>query len=480
MKKIFLAITFLCVTPNCFSQIYSTGLKWDDDKYDKVEKVSSFGGGFGFGETSISKYSLKKFAPKPNNQRSAGSCVTQAVGYGGMTMLKAVKNDWTNKEQITDEALSALYIYNQINNNDCGGGSSYYMALNFLEKEGDVKFNEFEKNDTDNCELNPQSKSYSSKSKIESYTRLFDRNDSENIKINSTKASLRSNNPVLMAFNLTTEFDNREIIKNNYFYKPTSQAERVGGHAMLVVGYDDNKSAFEILNSWGENWGNKGYFYISYKDYAKNCKYAYIMKLKEEVKPEEPKVNLKGTFSFKSIEYKDGSIQKIEQNVTSKGNYYELNKADWQIGSQFQVIANDISKGDYVYVFSIDSSKKPFVHFPKNSKLNNHFFGFGESPIVPFENAEIIIPSKETALTKEKEGTDYLFVLFSELKLDENELSNNIKNLSKSSGNLIENFYSIFKDKLIPSSELNYSKTKMSVNVDTSKGFIAPIILTVK
>ena len=35
-----------------------------------------------------------------------------------------------------------------------------------------------------------------------------------------------------------------------------------GGHAMVVVGYDDDKygGAFEILNSWGTYWGNKGFY----------------------------------------------------------------------------------------------------------------------------------------------------------------------------------------------------------------------------
>ena len=37
-----------------------------------------------------------------------------------------------------------------------------------------------------------------------------------------------------------------------------------GYHAICVVGYDDNKKAFKIINSWGDNWGIEGYGYISY------------------------------------------------------------------------------------------------------------------------------------------------------------------------------------------------------------------------
>ena len=38
----------------------------------------------------------------------------------------------------------------------------------------------------------------------------------------------------------------------------------VGGHCIVIVGYDDNLKAFIIRNSWGTNWGIKGHFYLSY------------------------------------------------------------------------------------------------------------------------------------------------------------------------------------------------------------------------
>lgn len=36
------------------------------------------------------------------------------------------------------------------------------------------------------------------------------------------------------------------------------------GHAIVVVGYDDDKKLFEIRNSWSDKWANKGYAFISY------------------------------------------------------------------------------------------------------------------------------------------------------------------------------------------------------------------------
>lgn len=37
------------------------------------------------------------------------------------------------------------------------------------------------------------------------------------------------------------------------------------GHAMVIVGYDDEKKVFELRNSWGTGWGNEGYIYMPYE-----------------------------------------------------------------------------------------------------------------------------------------------------------------------------------------------------------------------
>ncbi len=39
-----------------------------------------------------------------------------------------------------------------------------------------------------------------------------------------------------------------------------------GGHAILIVGYDDSKSCFIVKNSWGTEWGESGFFRIAYSE----------------------------------------------------------------------------------------------------------------------------------------------------------------------------------------------------------------------
>lgn len=39
----------------------------------------------------------------------------------------------------------------------------------------------------------------------------------------------------------------------------------IGGHGVSAVGYIDIKQVFIILNSWGDKWGAKGFFYMPYE-----------------------------------------------------------------------------------------------------------------------------------------------------------------------------------------------------------------------
>jgi len=45
---------------------------------------------------------------------------------------------------------------------------------------------------------------------------------------------------------------------------PLPQGNIIGGHAICLVGYDDNKSLFKFKNSWGTGWGDAGYGYLPY------------------------------------------------------------------------------------------------------------------------------------------------------------------------------------------------------------------------
>jgi len=46
-------------------------------------------------------------------------------------------------------------------------------------------------------------------------------------------------------------------------YHRTS-SNRVGGHLVALVGYDDNTESWLVKNSWGNRWGDNGWFHMGY------------------------------------------------------------------------------------------------------------------------------------------------------------------------------------------------------------------------
>mmetsp|Transcript_2700 Transcript_2700/g.6842 ORF Transcript_2700/g.6842 Transcript_2700/m.6842 type:complete len:93 (+) Transcript_2700:1-279(+) len=64
-----------------------------------------------------------------------------------------------------------------------------------------------------------------------------------------------------------SSFMTGEVSKTGYMTMPQISDSLLGGHAVMAVGYDDKKRHFIVRNSWGQEWGDKGYFYMPY-DYV--------------------------------------------------------------------------------------------------------------------------------------------------------------------------------------------------------------------
>ena len=86
------------------------------------------------------------------------------------------------------------------------------------------------------------------------------------------KQMITEGNAVSISMCHSEEYYNRSTY--SYYNRSSDQSN----HAVLIVGYDDNFSrenfneappadgAWIVKNSWGKNWGDSGYFYISYYD----------------------------------------------------------------------------------------------------------------------------------------------------------------------------------------------------------------------
>lgn len=79
--------------------------------------------------------------------------------------------------------------------------------------------------------------------------------------------------PIVFGFQVFAGFESQEVARTGIMAMPKPHEQCLGGHAVLLVGYDDARQCFIVMNSWGTNWGDKGYFYMPYA-YATNPKLA--------------------------------------------------------------------------------------------------------------------------------------------------------------------------------------------------------------
>lgn len=68
--------------------------------------------------------------------------------------------------------------------------------------------------------------------------------------------------PVVFGFAVYESFEGERVSQTGIVPMPAKTEQMVGGHAVIIVGYDDTPrvNRFEIRNSWGTDWGMQGYF----------------------------------------------------------------------------------------------------------------------------------------------------------------------------------------------------------------------------
>lgn len=80
------------------------------------------------------------------------------------------------------------------------------------------------------------------------------------------KAALAAGNPIIVGFTVFESFESQAVAAGGMVPMPNTATEQVlGGHAVLIVGYNDATQRWIVRNSWGAGWGDKGYFYMPYQ-----------------------------------------------------------------------------------------------------------------------------------------------------------------------------------------------------------------------
>jgi hypothetical protein len=239
---------------------HGTGLVFtDDDTYRNLPLASTAMRG-----TLPASKDLSSWFPTPGDQGLQASCVGWAVAYGLKSYQEAVER--RRPPRTSTEVFSPSYVYNQIRTGDCGAGSDILRALALLRTEGVATIADFSY-DSHSCNRQPSS---ADKEKARPYTiadwRKVDvRNHAE------IKSQIVSGFPIVIGMYVDENF---ERLQSGSVYTGPAGRE-LGGHAMVVVGYDDARGAYKVLNSWGTSWGDNGFGWISYGAFERRVKQAF-------------------------------------------------------------------------------------------------------------------------------------------------------------------------------------------------------------
>ncbi len=78
------------------------------------------------------------------------------------------------------------------------------------------------------------------------------------------KGCLATGHPIIFGFTVYDSFESDETANTGVVALPKSSEGVLGGHCVVIVGYNDSKKWFIVRNSWGKNWGVAGYCYFPY------------------------------------------------------------------------------------------------------------------------------------------------------------------------------------------------------------------------
>jgi len=79
------------------------------------------------------------------------------------------------------------------------------------------------------------------------------------------KQALYQGYPVLFTADIYASFESSAVGSSGNVPMPQSGEKKVGGHALIIVGFDDDNQVFTVRNSWGAKWGDQGYCYFPYQ-----------------------------------------------------------------------------------------------------------------------------------------------------------------------------------------------------------------------
>ncbi|MDW3651264.1 MAG: C1 family peptidase [Bacteroidia bacterium] len=507
MKSYFsLLLCCILLSPLMAQEKYAGGLEFDDVAYEgsaiTVPLVRD-----ATAARLPNKASLKAYAPKPQNQGQYNNCVGWSSAYAARTILYNKASNIKQGGAVNVNAFSPAFTYRLISTDQsCFTPTSIEKALRSLKERGVVPKRDFDYACSGSIpsSLYPVAKRYT----IDDYSRLFFLKDPQKLKLLSVKKAIADGSPVIIGMKCTPSFERSDGME------VWNRAEELNttqyfGHAMCVVSYDNKKfgGAFEIMNSWGQGWGNGGFIWVKYDDFVHFAKYAYVpmgsqgsptQGSRPQIASKEnpsPKSRPNATQANKPGPKKSApkSYQKQTQNSYTKtasasisglagevklirsdgdemqarlyGNLYRT-KERYAKGTKFRIQLST-ANGAYVYVLGTDASYKTVQLFPQKNGGNALLDGSSAPMNVPDSRHYIQLDESDS-------DRDYLCVIFAKNPLNISSIQEKIE---AASGTLTRRVQQALGSEMVSARNVQYENGKIAFNSLKDSGELVSLII---
>ena len=218
-----------------------------DHQYGAVRKIPA---------TLPPKVDLSTLCSAVEDQKDLGSCTANALAGALEYLMKKDKSPYID--------MSRLFIYYNErvieHSIKTDSGAMIRDGIKTLAKQGACS-EKIWPYDTAKFASKPPKACYTEalKYQILAYARINT--------LDEMRACLADGYPFVFGFSVYEGFETQQMAKTGILNMPKPTEKMVGGHAVLGIGYDDAARRFIVRNSWGPEWGKKGYFTMPY-DYV--------------------------------------------------------------------------------------------------------------------------------------------------------------------------------------------------------------------
>ncbi len=120
----------------------------------------------------------------------------------------------------------------------------------------------------------PSTASSSDRFRIANYLQVFKETHRESQKVFEVQKALMRGNPVIVEMNVPRSF---EKVSNTRFWSSIGEKEEQILLPFMIVGYNLELEAFEVLSSWGTEWGSNGYLWVDFDDFGELAQNGYVL-----------------------------------------------------------------------------------------------------------------------------------------------------------------------------------------------------------